>query len=75
MPPTPPASRYGSRPPNAVLEMHYSPAQIATALGLHKQSVHKLIRDGAFGPVPMPLAREYRIPASAINRYLSETSV
>jgi excisionase family DNA binding protein len=72
---TPPAKRYPSRSSNAVLEMHYSPAQVALALSLHKQTVLKLIHDGAFGTVPMPVGKEYRIPASAINHYLDSVAV
>lgn len=55
-----------------LLELHYSPDQIAVALGVHVKTVRLWIRRGKFGD-PTELARNaIRIPASAVNKFLEE---
>ena len=62
-----------------VLEMYYSPEQIALALGLHRNTVWKKIAAREFGAGVVNLGSEarpdYRVPASALNEWLAARRV
>ena len=59
----------------APAEMHLSPSDVATRLGVDRSSVFRWINSGQLGPVVKLGRRTLRIPESALLRFLEQRRV
>lgn len=61
-----------SRP--AVVEQHFTPAQVCARLNVSRRTLFSLMQPGKLWPVVKINARNIRVPASAVNRFLAASS-
>lgn len=61
----------GSR---ATVEQHLTPAQVCERLAVSRRTLFSLMQPGKLWPVVRLNARNIRVPASAVNRFLAASS-
>ena len=62
------------RPVAAVVEQHLTPAEVCERLGVCRRTLFSLMVPGRLWPVVRINARNIRVPASAVNRFLAASS-
>lgn len=62
------------RPAAAVVEQHLTPAEVCERLAVSRRTLFSLMVPGRLWPVVRLNARNIRVPASALNRFLAAAS-
>jgi hypothetical protein len=58
----------------AVVEQHLTPAEVCARLAVSRRTLFSLMVPGRLWPVVRLNARNIRVPASAVNRFLASSS-
>lgn len=57
------------------IERHYGTKEVCKLLSVHSRTVTRWIADGRLSPVVLIGARDLRIPASAVERFIAHRTI